>query len=165
MSFKFQTWPTLLANLGVIAGLALVAYEVNQTNEALELESKQWETEFLLSRNEMLSGFLIGIASDAELSSIWRKGNAGEELSPNANYRYQILVREWVIKQWVRDRSESVFDPTFTGAPQHLAFMRLNNPGFKRAHDEMLLREGSDPDFEAKIRDAEENLSGRDSRS
>ena len=36
---KMNDWLTVITNIGVIAGLVLLAYEISQTNEAIELDS------------------------------------------------------------------------------------------------------------------------------
>ena len=36
---KLNDWLTIVTNIGVIAGLVLLAYEISQTNESLEQDA------------------------------------------------------------------------------------------------------------------------------
>ena len=67
---------TILANVGVIAGIVFLAVELQQNNELLEAEARQ----ALVDRRISLAGM---VASNDELANVVAKAQAGEEaLSP-----------------------------------------------------------------------------------
>lgn len=64
---RISEWLGVLTNIGVVAGLVLVAYQISQTNDSLELERKQWDTTYRWDRTDIMMDFWMGIAQDAEL--------------------------------------------------------------------------------------------------
>lgn len=88
-----QTLNTL-ANVGVIAGIIFLAYELNQNNEFLELEAKATRVQIMLDGWEL-------IASDPELVALMMKDRnreeltATEEMQLNAYWMGYFIRREW----------------------------------------------------------------------
>jgi hypothetical protein len=94
-SGKLNQWLTLVANIGVIAGLVLVAYEINQTRADLEISASADITDNFTSS-------VYALAHDPELS----------ELMYRAEHSYEELDD---IELW---RIHKYFDGFFTMAQQ-----------------------------------------------
>ena len=155
---KLNNWMSILTNVGVLVGLVLVAYEVNQANKSLDIANRQWGTEYRMDRNEMLSSFLINIASDENLSSIWRRGNADEELDFEERHRYEMLVREWATKQFIHEQMQLDFDPTDEGSGRYvLAQYYIDHPGFKKTAA-AIFKNNRNSRFSKSVREAEAEL-------
>lgn len=88
----------ILANLGVIAGLILLAVELEQNNELMAAEARfnrlsvQAESTTILAENPDLAGFLL-------------KANSGAELAPIEQARLDYYLRrvfgnmEWAYRE------------------------------------------------------------------
>ena len=63
---SLNKWLTLLANIGVIAGIAFLAIEINQNNKQLEIQSYQNWSNSAINLNMSLT--------DRELSAIYASG-------------------------------------------------------------------------------------------
>ncbi len=75
----------ILANLGVLVGILLLAYELNQTRDMTQAQT----------RNEMSQGLIaimLDLAGDAETASLILRGDNGEELSELDRSRYTNLT-------------------------------------------------------------------------
>lgn len=93
---KFDLGQTLntLANVGVIAGIIFLAYELNQNNEFLELEAKATRVQITLGAWEQITGnpslaaLMIRDRNEEALT-------AAEEMQLNAHWMGYFLRREW----------------------------------------------------------------------
>lgn len=85
-------WLSIVTNLGVLVGLILVAYQINQTNDALRQQSLSMQVEAYRAGDEISGGFYRDLAFDADLASIWRRGNGMEEMDDLEAYRYRQLA-------------------------------------------------------------------------
>ena len=75
----------ILANLGVLVGILLLVYELNQTRDMTRAQT----------RNELSQGLIsivLDLADDAETTSLILRGDNGEELSPVERARYTNLT-------------------------------------------------------------------------
>ncbi len=103
----------ILANVGVIAGIIFLAYELNQNNEFLELEAKATRVQIVLDGWEH-------IASDPALVALMIKDRnkevltATEEMQLNAYWMGYFIRREW--------QFENVAEPV---GQQTKSFLRL----------------------------------------
>ena len=132
---------TLGANLGVLFGLFLVAYEVRQTNTSLDRDYDVFLTEVQGRAREGWREFNGRIIESDEVADVWLRGNAAEMLTQNEaeRYRYlandlillyqlqfdqyQIVGRDATIKTWL--------EAAFTDCPglqEHLASIIIANP-------------------------------------
>ena len=78
-------WMSLLASAGVIAGLLLLAFELKQNREMTRAQT----------RNEIALGVIDLMAlsaSNPQLAKVIRRGDAGEELSPDEQFQYRRMV-------------------------------------------------------------------------
>lgn len=85
-SDKVLRWATLAANLGAVAGLILLVLGLKQ-NEALVRAQ---------TRNALAVGIVdlfARVAENPQLASLRRRADAGEELTPDERYQYDIITR------------------------------------------------------------------------
>jgi hypothetical protein len=78
----------LIASVGVIAGILLLAYELNQNRDMMRSQT----------RNELSQGvieLLTFAANDAEFQNLVRRGRAGEELSEDEQWQVGRLYLGW----------------------------------------------------------------------
>lgn len=83
---------TILANLGVIAGIVFLAFELQQNTQAVRVASAQ---SYLAGGN----GLDFQIATDAEFADLVIRGDDAESLSPTDKLR----LERWnyaVFRQW-----------------------------------------------------------------
>lgn len=87
-------WLTLATNLGVIAGIAFLAFELRQNTIATEMESASY-FQAAFTQVEIL------IAENSEFAELLRKGRDGEEISRADQVRlqsfYRTVTRNWNI--------------------------------------------------------------------
>ena len=85
---------TLLANLGVIAGIVFLGVELRQNNALMEMEARATLT-------ENLQDGWYQVSSDPDLVDLFIKDRSGEELSEaeemrlNSYWMGMLLRREW----------------------------------------------------------------------
>ena len=141
-SDRTNRWLTLAANVGVVIGLILVAYEVRQTNVALDRDYDIFWTDVNGRLREGWREFNGRIINSEEVANIWLRGNAGEELSAIEAERYRYLANDIVFlyqqqfEQWQRldrDTGQMVdrVERSMTGRPglrNHLRNMLRENP-------------------------------------
>ncbi len=92
---ELNDWLGVITNVGVIAGLALVAYEINQNNVALEQEARISEVELLDGIRAAWQNWEYAIIENGDVADIWRRGNAGESLDATEAVRYEHIGREF----------------------------------------------------------------------
>ncbi len=113
----------LLANVGVIAGILLVAYELNQNREMTQAQTRN-------SITETIVGVQLTIATNNELQAANLKLNAGETISAaersrllnlwiavfriweNAHYQHRVGLYEDVEYFAQREVARNVLDST-----------------------------------------------------
>ncbi len=78
-----------------MTGLLLVAYEINQNNDALSIEVKSVENEIAFSSFESVSSFYQEIASSEEFARIWLAGNQNQLTSEIDKERYSRMTWIW----------------------------------------------------------------------
>ena len=85
-------WLTLAANVGVLAGIIFLAYEIQQNTAATRLEAAgNFQSSF--AEIEML------IAGNPEFAELLRKGREGEEISSAEELRLFVFYSN-VLRQW-----------------------------------------------------------------
>ena len=134
---ELNDWLGVVTNLGVIAGLVLVAYEIQQNNELLIQESrynmvqnqKDW-SQFLTSDEQIFN--LITVASGEELT-----------VAENAR-RYSILLGNLQTWQWEWEQSRTGLLGTTDVPVQAFRTLWVN---FKIERNWQQLRIALNPDF------------------
>ena len=85
-------WITVVANLGVLAGLLLVAVELDQNRELMRAQVRH-------ELSTVIHDHMMVIAQSPQLASVLHRGNAGEELSGHELAQFQLrqdsLWRYW----------------------------------------------------------------------
>jgi hypothetical protein len=148
---KLNRWITLVANIGVLVGIFLVAYEIRQTNTALDREYDAFWTEIQGRSREGWREFNSRIINSDEVADIWMRGNAGEPLTPLETIRYRylandnILLYEQMFEQW------EVANKDTTGLLQWLESSVDSSPGLRKELARII---ATDPDgnFAEKLR-------------
>jgi len=89
---------TVLANLGVIGGILLLAYELRQNNELMEAEARFNRLAVATENND-------SIFENAELADLLLKDRSKAELTELERYRLDLLAsrilltREWTFRE------------------------------------------------------------------
>lgn len=89
---------SILANLGVIAGIVFLALELQQNNALLAAQA----------RSELATrrvGFVELVTGNGELADIIVRANAGEPLSPAEQFRFRQLGRR-LLSSWASQYRE-----------------------------------------------------------
>lgn len=74
------------ANVGVLIGILLLVYELNQNREMMRAQSRHdISSEFV--------GLMISVASNEQLANLIRRGDLSHELTPDEQYRYERYTR------------------------------------------------------------------------
>ena len=85
-------WLTLAANIGVMAGIIFLAFELQQNTVATQLEAAgRYQASF--------SEIELFIAGSPEFAELLRRGREGEELSGADQLRLLVFYRT-VLRQW-----------------------------------------------------------------
>lgn len=83
---------SILANVGVIAGIVLLGFELGQTRDLMRAQTRH-------QLSTAIVGHLLVLAENPQLAGVMRRGDAGEELSPDEAYQYdnrsRALFRYW----------------------------------------------------------------------
>jgi hypothetical protein len=74
-----------LANIGVLAGILLLVYELNQERDLTRAQTRS-------DTADAAAEFMINVGSDPQLSSIWSRGSAGEDLEPLEEVQFFYLL-------------------------------------------------------------------------
>lgn len=85
-SDKVLRWATLAANLGAVVGLILLVLGLKQNETLMRAQT----------RNDLSVGIVdlfVRVAEDAQLASVRRRADAGEVLTPDETYQYEIITR------------------------------------------------------------------------
>jgi hypothetical protein len=138
---ELNDWLGVFTNIGVIAGLVLVAYEINQNNIALERQDRIAQVEVVDGIRAAWQNWEYAIIENEDVADIWMRGNAGEPLEPLEEYRYYQLAKEMykLISQNYRQYS------TISGEPadwvvQQLIDTAQRSPRLKKVFIEQLGR-------------------------
>lgn len=89
---KLNDWLGIATNIGVIVGLALVAYEINQTNQAMSLDHRAQLIEITATGREGWQNFASRIIDSEEVADIWLRGGQGKELTEQEAERFRWLA-------------------------------------------------------------------------
>ena len=82
----------VLANVSVLAGILLLVYELNQNRDMMRAQTRHdIASEFV--------GLMTAVAENAELANLVRRGDFGDELSADEQYRYERFTRG-VFRYW-----------------------------------------------------------------
>ena len=85
-------WLTLVANIGVLAGLIFLAYELQQNTVATRLEAAS-------NFNTSFSEIELFIAGSPEFAELLTRGRIGEEITGADQLRLMVFYNQ-VLRQW-----------------------------------------------------------------
>jgi len=88
-SDKLNKWLSLVANVGVIAGIVFLAIEIRQNSDVVRAQTRAQLTE------QVMDLFSVNM-NDQEYASVLMRGNNVEELSPVEQYQYYRHRSAWV---------------------------------------------------------------------
>ncbi len=81
-------WLTLSANIGVVIGLILLIVELDQNRDMMRAQTRN------VVAAEAIN-LLTDIAYNDQYASVQRRGDAGEELSPDEQFQYRLRTVAW----------------------------------------------------------------------
>lgn len=85
-------WLHAAANLGVLVGLLLLVVELDQNRDVMRAQTRH-------DLSTAIVEHLLAIVENPQLASVMRRGDAGEDLSPDEWYQYHVrsraLFRYW----------------------------------------------------------------------
>jgi hypothetical protein len=81
---------SILANVGVIAGIVFLGYELRQNNEQLAAQTR-------FNYYQERSGAAMNLALNSDVSSIVAKGVIGQELSPEEQIRLRAYFEAFFV--------------------------------------------------------------------
>jgi hypothetical protein len=143
---RLSEWLQVLTNVGVVIGLLLVAYQIEQTNESLELQKSQWQTEFRADRYEILTATTGMIAADKELTTLWRKGLHQHDLNEDEAFRFRMIADQYMWGVWNVFMNNLDWEGDNLAGPLYAVVkLRRQYPGFKKISDEWNAELGSTP--------------------
>ncbi|MDH3439784.1 MAG: hypothetical protein OEM63_03450 [Gammaproteobacteria bacterium] len=138
---ELNDWLGAVTNIGVIAGLAPVAYEIHQNNIALERQERISQVEVVDGIRAAGQNWEYSIIENEDVADIWMRGNAGEALGPLEEFRFKQLAQEMfrLISQNYRQYS------TVSGEPADWVIQQLvntaeSNPQLKKVFIEQFAR-------------------------
>ena len=85
-------WLTLVANIGVLAGIIFLAYELQQNTVATQLEAAS-------NFNASFSEIELFIAGNPEFAELLTRGREGEEITGVDQLRLTVFYNQ-VLRQW-----------------------------------------------------------------
>jgi hypothetical protein len=128
---------SIIANVGVLGGILLLAYELNQNNELRDAEAR-------ISRTNMAVEAFRFFAENGDLAELHEREKRGEELSGaelrriNAAVMSVFLVQEWTFKEMSHDPSEmkqvrEIQRYNFANRPEYRRVWELRKSSFDPA--------------------------------
>ena len=111
----------MITNIGLIAGLLLVAYEIHQNSITLEREARISQIEVTDGIRAAWQNWEYAIIENRDVADIWMRGNTGDHLEPLETFRYELVANEMfrLIAQNYRQYS------TISGEPYDQAIEQL----------------------------------------
>ena len=85
-------WLTLVANIGVLAGIIFLAYELQQNTVATQLEAAS-------NFNASFSEIELFIAGNPEFAELLTRGREGEEITGVDQLRLTVFYNQ-ILRQW-----------------------------------------------------------------
>ena len=101
---KTSQWLTVVTNIGVIAGLGLLVYELNQNSALMRAEMHAVRAEAKTERQMFLAndGDIAGIASKIFAAGFPRNPDAMETLTPEERFRFTVFISGFMeaVQNW-----------------------------------------------------------------
>ena len=132
---KLNDWLGVVTNVGLIAGLLLVAYEVNQTNLAMERDYQAWGTSTQLDVQQMFVDWGGSIA-DRDTAELWWKGINDEELDAVDQERFYQISENYFWAYRSAGFAWKEIDGGGGGFARGLAQRMIERPGLSKRFDQ-----------------------------
>ena len=149
---NLNKWLTLAANVGVILGLILLAYEIRQTNSALDRDYDVFLTDVQGRAREGWREFNGRIIESDDVADIWMRGNAGDELSPKEAVRYTYLANDLIILYQLQFEQYKIVGRDVREITSWLGSAFVNRPGLQQ-HLARIIGHNPDSEFSRAIRE------------
>ncbi len=130
---RVNKWLTLGANLGVFAGLLLLAFEIRQTNYALDRDYDVFVTDVQGRAREGWREFNSRIIESAEVADIWIRGNAGAPLTTIEAERYRYLTNDVILLYQLQFEQYRIAGRDTEALMPWLERLLRNRPGLEQA--------------------------------
>ncbi len=135
----------LLGNVGVIIGILLLVYELNQNRDLMRAQTRN-------DISQQISGRLSNLGGDAQVASVKRRAEAGEELTEDEEHQYYLMfvanMRDWENIHY--QYRHGLFDEVEFGA-ERTAWRFLNNRNKAFSRNWCLTRRNYSPEFVAEM--------------
>ena len=141
----------ILANVGVLVGILLLVYELNQNRALMAAQTRDSLAQATVSTLQLE-------ASDSVLADLVRRANAGEQLTPTEREQFTAYTLSW-IRLWEDQHYQyrvGLYEETEFAVVRRLWTLRLQNDAMREVW--CLLRENFSPEF---FNDVNEALGAR----
>lgn len=91
-SDRLNRWLTLGANIGVLVGIILLIVELDQNREAVQAQTRA-------NLSQGIVDYLGLVAGNAQLASLRRRIDSGEEATIDEQYQYETITRA-LVRYW-----------------------------------------------------------------
>jgi hypothetical protein len=144
---KLNKWLTLLANLGVVAGLVFLAVEIRQNQVLLERSHQTMLRDQELTildatrvEVEQFNDLRAQIYLNEEISELWLSGRSGEFDNEVDEYRYNQLCSAWFIANGLSYKRSIVLGrpEVLRALPEQSRFGIDISPGMKKCWDRIM---------------------------
>ena len=142
---KLNDWLGVVTNVGLIAGLLLVAYEVNQTNLAMERDYAALMNTTQFASQQMFVDWTPSVV-DPENAEVWWLGISGAELNPVDRERFYRLTESYFWTFYSMSTAwASIFPDGGQISAKNLAIDLSTRPGLKEQFLDFHARYGLNP--------------------
>ena len=118
----------ILANLGVLVGVLLLVYELNQNRALMAAQTSDSVSQAVVSALQLSAG-------NSELADIVGRADAGEDLSPTEQYQFTTYAISW-FRIWENQDYQyrvGLYDESEFAAVRRAWFFRLQHEQALRA--------------------------------
>ena len=131
---SLNRWLTLIANVGVMAGVVFLAMEIGQNQATLDLSNQLSILDARALELQQYNDFRNSIAQSREMAEIWSTGLAGEELDSIDAQRFNRLCVSYIwLSATAYERSMALGRNTTADFTVKLRGELLrDSPGFRR---------------------------------
>lgn len=138
---KLNSWLSLAANFGVVAGIVFLAIEIRQNQTSLDRNSELMEREYQLQVADGLKAiadasddFRIMTANSEELTRIWLDGIAGKDLSEIEEHRFRMMCGMGIWNSAALYRRSTILEQEVLAGAEERYWRRTIDaqPGMKR---------------------------------
>ena len=129
---ELNDWLGVITNVGIIAGLALVGYEIHQNSITIDRDYRAWRTAVFQQQQQTWVEWNSTI-SDSDSARVWFKGTVGDTLEPFEQEQFFRLSSGyfWVYYNMFASR-ETIEPGSASYAARNLAAELKDRPGLRK---------------------------------